>query len=273
MPVTGTRRWWSWPTASPSWPTRGATRSRRWPRPATACSRPTSAATAARRSRSADRRLRHPSTSPTTSSACSTTSAPSGRCSSATTGAPMVVWHAPLLHPDRFAGVAGLSVPPVPRPKVPPTQALRKVFGDNFFYILYFQEPGVADAELDARPGHARCAGCWAALTTTDEAAATADAGNPARKVRRPHSRAGRLPDWLSQDEFDHYVTRVHQHRFHRRPELVPQLRPQLGADRDDAWPRRSPCRRCSSAEPPTRCWPIHPRHRVARWSPATTAK
>src|SRR5262245_19359373 len=46
----------------------------------------------------------------------------------------VVAWGAPLLHPDRFAGVVGLSVPPVPRSKVPTTHAFRKVFGDNFFY-------------------------------------------------------------------------------------------------------------------------------------------
>ena len=39
-----------------------------------------------------------------------------------------------------------------PAHRWPPTKALRKMFGENFFYILYFQEPGVADAELDARP-------------------------------------------------------------------------------------------------------------------------
>ncbi|EUA24778.1 hydrolase, alpha/beta fold family protein [Mycobacterium xenopi 3993] len=38
--------------------------------------------------------------------------------------------------------MVGLSVPPVPRSQVPPTQALRKLFGDKFFYMLYFQEPG-----------------------------------------------------------------------------------------------------------------------------------
>ncbi|MGZ4515670.1 MAG: alpha/beta fold hydrolase, partial [Mycobacterium sp.] len=67
-------------------------------------------------------------------------------------GGAAVVWNAPLLHPDRVAAVAALSVPPTPRPQVAPTKAWRKMFGENFFYILYFQEPGVADAELDADP-------------------------------------------------------------------------------------------------------------------------
>lgn len=64
----------------------------------------------------------------------------------------VVAWTAPLLHPDRFCAVAGLSLPPVPRPKVPTTQAFRRIFGDNFFYVLYFQEQGPADAELAVDP-------------------------------------------------------------------------------------------------------------------------
>ena len=57
-----------------------------------------------------------------------------------------------LFFPDRVSGVAALSVPPIPRAPAPPTQIWRSIFGENFFYILYFQEPGVADAELGADP-------------------------------------------------------------------------------------------------------------------------
>ena len=31
---------------------------------------------------------------------------------------------------------------------ISPVTAMRNVFGDSFFYILYFQEPGVADADV-----------------------------------------------------------------------------------------------------------------------------
>lgn len=64
----------------------------------------------------------------------------------------MVVWAAAHLHPDRVAGVVGLNFPPMPRGKLPPTQAYRKMFGDNFLYMLNLQRPGVADAELDQDP-------------------------------------------------------------------------------------------------------------------------
>jgi pimeloyl-ACP methyl ester carboxylesterase len=62
-------------------------------------------------------------------------------------GAP-VAWHAGLFRPDRVRGVIGLSVPYRPRGSTPPLAALRAVLGDGF-YMAYFQEPGVADAELD----------------------------------------------------------------------------------------------------------------------------
>jgi pimeloyl-ACP methyl ester carboxylesterase len=54
------------------------------------------------------------------------------------------------MRPDIFQGVAGLSVPYSPRGPMKPTDAMKAMAGDNFFYILYFQEPGKAEAELQA---------------------------------------------------------------------------------------------------------------------------
>ena len=62
-------------------------------------------------------------------------------------GAP-VAWHAALLRPDRFRAVIGLSVPYRPRGPVPPTTVMPRT-DDALFYQLYFQEPGVAEAELE----------------------------------------------------------------------------------------------------------------------------
>jgi pimeloyl-ACP methyl ester carboxylesterase len=64
-------------------------------------------------------------------------------------GAP-VAWHAGLFRPDIFRAVVGMSAPYTPRGKVRPTHGMRAAAGDNFFYILYFQEPGGAEAELEA---------------------------------------------------------------------------------------------------------------------------
>src|SRR5213082_2131014 len=65
-------------------------------------------------------------------------------------GAP-VAWHAALLRPDRFRAVIGLSVPYRPRGSVRPTTVMPQT-DDARFYQLYFQEPGVAEAELERDP-------------------------------------------------------------------------------------------------------------------------
>lgn len=62
-------------------------------------------------------------------------------------GAP-VAWHAALFRPDIFTKVAGLSVPPPFRGKGVPLETLRKN-GITNFYWQYFQNPGVAEAELE----------------------------------------------------------------------------------------------------------------------------
>ncbi len=119
----------------------------------------------------------------------------------------MVVWQMALLHPDRVAGVVGMSVPFFPRGPVPPVQLFRQVFGDAFFYILYFQEPGVADADLgaDAATTMRRM---LAGLTVPAEGSpdltglAAPDGRGFVDRLPEP---AG-LPGWLSQEELDHYV-------------------------------------------------------------------
>ena len=65
-------------------------------------------------------------------------------------GAP-VAWHAALLRPDRFRAVIGLSVPFRPRRGKRPTTGMPQT-GEAVFYQLYFQPPGVAEAEFERDP-------------------------------------------------------------------------------------------------------------------------
>ena len=66
-------------------------------------------------------------------------------------GAP-VSWHCALLRPDIFHAVALLSVPYRRRSweDIRPTEVMKWIAGDQEFYQLYFQEPGEAEAELEA---------------------------------------------------------------------------------------------------------------------------
>src|SRR6185437_13214732 len=62
-------------------------------------------------------------------------------------GAP-AAWHSALMRPDRFRAVAGLSVPYRPRGKVSAIEAF-KAGGMETIYMMYFQEPGVAEREFE----------------------------------------------------------------------------------------------------------------------------
>jgi len=64
-------------------------------------------------------------------------------------GAP-IVWNTALFHPEKVRAVAGLSVPHTGRGPAPRIEFFRKIYKDRFFYQLYFQAPGVAEAELEA---------------------------------------------------------------------------------------------------------------------------
>jgi len=60
----------------------------------------------------------------------------------------LVVWQMALLAPHRVAGVVGVNTPFFPRLPFRPTDMMRAAAQGQFHYILYFQEPGVAEAEL-----------------------------------------------------------------------------------------------------------------------------
>ncbi|MFI0418681.1 alpha/beta fold hydrolase [Spongiactinospora sp. 9N601] len=61
-----------------------------------------------------------------------------------------IAWACAQLLPERFPAVAALSVPYHRRTPTPLTQDLRRWAGDRFNWLLYFQTPGLAEAELEA---------------------------------------------------------------------------------------------------------------------------
>ena len=64
-------------------------------------------------------------------------------------GAP-IAWYTSLLFPNRILSVSGLSVPHSFLGNAEkPTNMLKKLYKDNFFYILYFQKEGPAEEEFE----------------------------------------------------------------------------------------------------------------------------
>ncbi len=69
-----------------------------------------------------------------------------------------VAWYSALMRPDVFRAVAVLSVPYSPPVVLPDGVSLNDLMaagaGEQDYYRLYFQEPGVAEAELGADTRH-----------------------------------------------------------------------------------------------------------------------
>lgn len=122
----------------------------------------------------------------------------------------LVAWHLGATRPERCRAIVGASVPYNQWP-AKPTDVFRLLHADRFFYILYFQEPGVAEAELEADPERFLRSIIWAAAgdsagtrlsselpmagTTMQRALDTALDGTP-----------DGLPPWLPQPDFDTFV-------------------------------------------------------------------
>ncbi|WP_150299263.1 alpha/beta fold hydrolase [Pseudomonas profundi] len=62
----------------------------------------------------------------------------------------LVAWHLALLEPTRIQALCCMSVPFAGRPRMPAIHKMRELFADRFHYIVYFQEIGPAERELEA---------------------------------------------------------------------------------------------------------------------------
>jgi pimeloyl-ACP methyl ester carboxylesterase len=128
----------------------------------------------------------------------------------------IAVWQMAVLRPERVKGVVGMSVPFLPRGPVSTVELMRQIFADGFFYIVYFQEPGVADAELGAdtaRTMRRLLAGPKPNQFTDEQRVALGAKGDAGFIDRLPEPPDG-LPAWLSQDDLDHYVAEFERTGF-----------------------------------------------------------
>lgn len=121
-------------------------------------------------------------------------------------GAP-AAWTTALRYPDRVAGLVSLAVPYAPdRFPARPSTIYAAMARKHFLHIHYFQEPGVAERELDAQPReflqrlfHA-LSGAYRYLDVWDHPSE----GNGYLDVL-PEAPA--LPwSWLTEEDFDVYV-------------------------------------------------------------------
>jgi pimeloyl-ACP methyl ester carboxylesterase len=125
-------------------------------------------------------------------------------------GAP-VAWHAALLRPDRFRAVVGLSVPFIPHLPARPTNFMPQN-EDAQFYQLYFQSPGVAEAELERDVRRTIRSILYSASGDATRPGQVEGTGGEVGMVPRQGGFLSRLsnpttlPDWLSEADVDFYT-------------------------------------------------------------------
>lgn len=129
-------------------------------------------------------------------------------------GAP-IVWNAALVDPQRFTAVAGMSIPHMGHGQAPIIDIMRKMFTENglFFYMVYFQDEGVAEKELEAdvRNSIRRIYHTW-----------SADAPPGGWPLGKKHgepfllgmSDFGELPAWMAEEDLDYLVSEFTQSGF-----------------------------------------------------------
>ena len=120
----------------------------------------------------------------------------------------IAVWEMGKLHPRRVSSIYNMSVPLSRPPTSPPIGRLDAIFAGKFFYILYFQPVGPAEAELEADPreflgrffysagGEGRSEGPAMALAARE--------GTGLLDTLR--TAPVHLPAWLSEDDLDVYA-------------------------------------------------------------------
>lgn len=145
----------------------------------------------------------------------------------------IVAWNTVLLHPERFSALVAMSVPYGGRATESPLIGWQNSYGDNFYYILYHQQPGVAEAEYDADP-YGLLSRLYLSPNSPRKPAQLTDrhrsAGGWIPRLGEPEG----LPDWLAQQDLDYFVDQfksagfrggVNYYRnFHRNWEITPQL-------------------------------------------------
>ncbi len=130
-----------------------------------------------------------------------------------------VAWQAAMMRPDRFRAVVALGVPLMESAPAPPTR-LFPCLEHALFYTLYFQEPGVAEQELERDTRSSLRKIYFSASGDAGPRRPGDGTPNPFGMVPRSHGLLGALPDpdmfpgWLTEADLDIYTAAFERSGF-----------------------------------------------------------
>jgi pimeloyl-ACP methyl ester carboxylesterase len=126
----------------------------------------------------------------------------------------LITWEVARLHPERTRAVVGISVPFTPWP-AKPTEIFTAMWGDRFFYMLYFQPVGPAERELEADVRNTMRTILWGGSGAQYRGVPTdfPPAEGTGFLDMFPAIPDG-LPFWLTEADLDHYVEQFSESGF-----------------------------------------------------------
>jgi len=118
----------------------------------------------------------------------------------------IVAWHTAWLHPEKIAGVGGLSVPWFGRGEIPVLELIESLFPENYIYLSDFQRQETQDLlESDHRESLTRIM-----VGEMDILGEPADGRSFLQRIRMPQ----RHPDFMPEEFLEYLITRYRYQGF-----------------------------------------------------------
>ena len=119
-------------------------------------------------------------------------------------GAP-ICWNTSSLYPERIAAVAGLSIPHFKRGAISDIALWNTLYTDRFFYQLYFQKEGVAEAELelDVRTSLRKI---YHSISGDASSLGNRLQGSPGGGMLEVLEDPDPFPNWMKAEDLDYFV-------------------------------------------------------------------
>lgn len=119
----------------------------------------------------------------------------------------VVTQYCAVLRPDLFKAVVLLSVPYLMRVRgtTPPIQIMKKMYGEDIFYQVYFQEPGKAEADLETDARRSMGAMLYSNSGSPPPQKRWNFVYKKGETLLQNFAYPDRIPEWLTESDIDYF--------------------------------------------------------------------